>query len=76
MVNAKSETVDEASLEVLDNYIGTEIVLAGKYAIPVLDKVNKQKRDANNLPIGDANSDSILDTCIYELESPDGRIEG
>ena len=76
LVNAKSETVDKASLEVLDNYIGTEIVLAGKDAIPILDKVNKQKRDANNLPIGDANSNSILDTCIYELESPDGRIEG
>ena len=67
MVDARSETVDEAYMEALNNYIGAEIVLAGKYAIPILAKFKKRKRDANNLPIGDANSNPILDTCIYEL---------
>ena len=67
MVHAKSETVDIAYLETLDNYIGAEIALAVKYAIPVLDKVKKRKRDANNIPIGDANSNPTLETFIYEL---------
>ena len=75
MVYAKSETVDKTYLEALNNYIGEEILLSGKYAIPVLDKVRKQKRDANNLPIGVANSNTILDNRIYELEFPDGQIE-
>ena len=43
MVHAKSETVDIAYLETLDNYIGAEIALAVKYAIPVLDKVKNEK---------------------------------
>ena len=67
LVHAKSETVDKAYLESLENYIGAEIVLGSKYAIPVLAKSKKQKRDANNRPIGDSNSDPILDTNIYEL---------
>ena len=68
LVDDKSETVDEAYLEAFDNNMGEEIVLDGKDAIPVLDKVKKQKHDKNNLPIGDANSSPILDSRIYELE--------
>ena len=49
--------------------------MAGKDSIPVLAKVKKRKRDANNLPVGDANLNLILETSIYELEFPDGRIE-
>ena len=75
MVNAKSKTVDKAYLEAINNYIGAEIVLAGKYAIHVLDKVKKPKYDANNLTIVDANSNPVLVTLIYELEFPVGRIE-
>ena len=75
MFGAKSETVDEAYLESLENYIGAEILLSGKNAIPVLAKVRKQKCDATNLTIGDSNLNYILDTCIYELEFSDGLIE-
>ena len=75
MVDAKYKSIEEAYLEFPNNYIGAEILLAGKYAVPVLDKVKKQKRDANNLPIGDSNSNPILDTKIYELEFPYGCIE-
>ena len=63
------------NLEALISYIVEESVLAYKDAIPILDKVKKKKRDANNLPIEDANSSPILDTCIYELKFPDVRIE-
>ena len=35
-------------------------------------KVKKRKRDAKNLPVREANSNHILDACIYELEFPDG----
>ena len=36
LVDAKSETAEEAYLEALNKYIGAEIVLAGKDAIPIL----------------------------------------
>ena len=75
MVNAKSETVNEDYLEYLDSCIGAEFVISGNSAISVLYRVNKQERDANNLPIGYTNSNPILNTCIYELEFPDGLIE-
>ena len=39
LIDAKPEIVDKAYLEAIDNYIGAQIVLSGKYAIPVLDKV-------------------------------------
>ena len=67
LVDAKSETFDKAYLEALDIYIGSEVLLAGKYDIPVLYIANKRKRDANNLPIGDASSNPIPDTCVCEL---------
>ena len=67
MVDDKYETVDKYYLESINNYIGVEILLAGKDDIPVLAKVKKRKCDANNLPIRDANSNTILDTRIYEL---------
>ena len=67
LVVAKSQTVEKDHIEALDNYIVEEILLSGKDAIPVLTKVKKQKCDANNIPIGDANPNPILDTCIYEL---------
>ena len=67
-INSKFKTVDEYYLVATKNYIGAEIVLAGKYSIPVLAKVKTRKGDENNLPIRDANPNPILDTHIYELE--------
>ena len=67
MVNAKSKTVDKAYLEAINNYIGAEIVLASKDEIPVLARVQKLKRDTNNITIGDAKSNPTLDTSIYEI---------
>ncbi|GFH48974.1 pol protein [Chaetoceros tenuissimus] len=41
----------------------------------VLTKVKGRKRDAAGNPVGEANENPILDTRVYELEFPDGRIE-
>ena len=65
MLNTKLS--NEACLEATNHYIGAKIVLACKDDIPGLDQFKKQKCDANNIPIVDANSNPILVTCIYEL---------
>ena len=39
------------------------------------ERSEKPKRDHNNDPIGKKNSNPILDSRIYELEFPDGRVE-
>ena len=75
LVDSRPKIVDKAYPEALDNYIGAEIVLAGKDAIPVLAKFNKRIRDANNFPIGDDNSNATLDTLMYELKFPYVRIK-
>ena len=75
LIDAKTEDVDEAYLEALDSYIGAEIVVPGSDSIPVLAKVKKRKRDSSGMPIGEADSNLILDTRVYELEFPDGRVE-
>ena len=67
MVNNKPETVDEAYLEALNKSIGSEMVLSAKYAIHVLSKVKKWKRDTNILLIGDSNSNPTPDTPVYEI---------
>ena len=75
LIDAKTETIDEAYIESLDEYIGSQIVIPNKEAVPVLAIVKKRKRDALNQPIGTKNENPILDSRIYELEFPDGRIE-
>jgi hypothetical protein len=75
LVDAKTETIDDAYIESLDEYIGSQIVIPNKEAVPVLAIVKKRKRDALNQPIGTKNDNPILDSRIYELEFPDGRIE-
>ena len=75
LVDAKTETVDEAYIEALDEYIGSQIVIPNKEAVPVLAVVKKRKRDALGQPIGTKNENLILDSRIYELEFLDGRIK-
>ena len=75
LIDMKTEEVDDAYLDALDEYIGAEIVVPGKDALPVLGKVKKRKRDFQGNPIGEYNPNPILDSRIYELEFPDGRIE-
>lgn len=75
IVDAKTEEIDSAYLESLDEYIGAEVVIPGKDGVPVLTKVKSRKRDSNGNPVGISNPNPILDSRIYELEFPDGRIE-
>ncbi|GFH61775.1 hypothetical protein CTEN210_18251 [Chaetoceros tenuissimus] len=72
---AKLENVDDKYLEALDNYINAKVVVPDKDGIPVLTKVKSRKRDAAGNPVGDANENPILDTRVYDLEFPDGRVE-
>ena len=75
LIDVMPDDVNDAYLEALDNYIGAEVVVPGKDSIPVLAKVKKRKRDAAGIPLGEANSNPILDSRVYELEFPDGRVE-
>ena len=50
-------------------------MVPGQESVPVLDTIFKINRDSQGLPVGEANTNPILDSCIYELEYPEGRIE-
>ena len=75
IIDAKDHEIDEAYLDSLDTYIGAKVVVPGRDAIPVLATVRGRKRDALGNPIGTSNPNPILDSRIYELEFPDGRVE-
>jgi len=65
----------EATLEALDIYIGTQVVLPGTDGETVLAKVAGRKRDHNGLLVGTDNQNPILDTRVYQVEFPDGHLE-
>ena len=62
-------------MESLDGYINAEVILPDKNGIPVLTKVKNRKRDSAGNPVGEHNDNPILDTRVYALEFPDGRVE-
>ena len=74
LIDVKVEEIYEAYLDALDEYIGAEIIIPGRDALPDLVKVKKCKRDAYNNTIEEKNYNPILETKVYELEVPDGRI--
>ena len=75
VIDAKTTEIDDAYMESLDNYIGVEVVVPGKNAEPVLAKVKRRKRDSMGNPVGKEHTNPILDSRVYDLEFPDGRIE-
>ena len=75
LIDIKHQEIDDAYLDSLDNYINAKVVIPGRDAVPVLATVRNRKRDAAGNPIGTSHSNPILDTRIYELEFPDGRVE-
>ena len=76
LIDWKTFETDDAYLESMDEYIGAEVVVPGRDGSqPVLAKVHRRKRDAKGDPIGVANPNPILDSRIYELQLPDGRLE-
>ena len=50
-----------------------EVALPRDSEGPEFARVTKSLRDANGLPIGTANDNPILDTCMYEVEYADGH---
>ena len=75
VTNGNVTKIAQACLDSLDQYINAKVVIPGRDGIPVLGKVKGHKRDAAGNPIGSSNPNPILDSCIYELEFPDRRVE-
>ena len=70
-----TEAFYESCVEDLENYIGTHIMLPGKYSIPVLkDNIGRKRYHYSNL-VGYPNNNPILDTIIYDLDFPDSHVE-
>ena len=65
----------KAYIELLDNYIGSKLVVPGKYSVPVLDRVKRRKQNASGNPIDGEHSNPIINTRVYKLELPDGRVD-
>ena len=60
----KTEGVGEALVEALVEYIGTHILIPGKYSIPVLTKVRGMNRNHSGNLIGEPNKKQIPGTRI------------
>ena len=75
--NATPAEIDEPYLDALDNYIGTQVVIPGSTEgiEPVVAVIKHRKRDQMGNPIGTPHSNPLLDSRIYCLEFPDGRVE-
>jgi hypothetical protein len=56
-----------------DNYLGMELTLDRPGNDPQFACVTKRVKDNQGTPIGVANNNPILDTCLYEVEHPDGH---
>ena len=60
---------DDYTPDVLeDTYVNIEIALPRDGDGPQFGRVTKRLPDANGLPIGTANDNPIMDTCLYEVE--------
>ena len=75
IVDQKESEINETYIEALDTYIGAKVVVPGKDSIPVIANIRNRKRDSVGNVIGTPNSNPILDSRIYDLEFPDGRVE-
>ena len=77
IIDAIPAEIDMPYLDQLDEYIGTKVVIPGSTpdTAPVLAIVKGRKRDNNGNPVGIKNENPILDTRVYQLEFPDGRVQ-
>ena len=71
----KTDKVNDRYLEDLDDLIGAQVSLPGNDGIPLLTSVKRRKLDHKGQPIGVPSRTPIIDSRIYELEFPDGRVE-
>jgi hypothetical protein len=80
-ITPEFESIEETTLEAdnwdhnaYDQYIAAEVILpVGEHSM--LGKVIERKRDRDGNPIGQAHSNPLLDTRIYQVEFPDGHCE-
>ncbi len=67
---------NEAYFEELDHIIGAQVCLQDRDgSSPVLATVKGRKRDHLGNPVGTPNDNPILDSRVYNLQFPDGRVE-
>ena len=73
--NTEIKEADELfTPDTYDQYLQVELALPqGDSLEPRLAMVTKQLKDANGIPIGMANQNPLLDTCMYEVEFVDGE---
>ena len=68
------EADDVFTPEIMDNtYMDMEVALPQDTEGPDFARVTKPLKDANDLPIGTANENPILDTRVYQVEYVDGH---
>ena len=72
--DADRPEADEFTPEALDNLISAEVILP-QGDVLVHARVIGRKRDELGNPIGVANSNPILDTQVYDVQFPDGKME-
>ena len=70
-----SAEIDSRYLKELDDLIGVQTSIPGKDKAPLLATVKKRKLDCKGEPIGTYNPSPILNSRIYELDFPEGRVE-
>ena len=75
LVDVKVEDIDEPYMEELDSLIGSQVNLPYKSGNPLLVTENKRERDSQGQPVDRADNNPILNSRIYELEYPDGKVE-
>ena len=63
-----SEADNSFTPDSYDSYLQMELAFYRGDNSPSFAKVTKRLRDAQGLPIGAANDNPILDTCMYEVE--------
>ncbi|GKY96005.1 hypothetical protein MPSEU_000561000 [Mayamaea pseudoterrestris] len=65
---------DDVDWEAYDRFLLAEVLLPDGGGL-VLGTVKARKRDASGNPLGVAHSNPIIDTAVYEVELPDGRVK-
>ena len=66
---------DEQHMKDLDKYIDAKVLLPNQEGMEVLCTVKGRKRNAEGVAIGEYHQNPILDTHIFQVEHPDGRVE-
>lgn len=69
------DDTNEKAIEEMDEYVNTHFQMMNEEGIPILVKVKGRKRDQHGNLVGERNPNPILDTRVFNVEYPDGRME-